>query len=68
VADKDLGQTEKAAADPKRFAAVVLDVDEAGDGQGSSVVTMQIGKDDAKLLAAAATDAVTVVQSGPGDR
>jgi hypothetical protein len=68
VANKDLGQTEQRTADPKRFAAVVLSVDEAGDGQGSSVVTMQIGKDDAKLLAAAATDAVTVVQSGPGDR
>lgn len=67
VADKDLGQTEK-ATDPERFAAVVLDVDEAGDGQGSSVITMQIGADDARLLAAAATDAVTVVQSGPGDR
>jgi hypothetical protein len=68
VANKDLAQTEKAAADPKRFAAVVLGVDEAGDGQGSSVITVQIGKDDAHLLAAAATDAVTIVQSGPGER
>ncbi|MEV0396520.1 SAF domain-containing protein [Polymorphospora rubra] len=50
---------------PARLSAVVLGVDLAGDGQGSTVVTLLLAAADAPLLAAAPSGGVVLMQTSP---
>ncbi|WP_212827267.1 SAF domain-containing protein [Polymorphospora rubra] len=56
-----------AATAPARLSAVVLGVDLAGDGQGSTVVTLLLAAADAPLLAAAPSGGVVLMQTSPED-
>ncbi len=51
---------------PVRLAAVVLGVDLAGDGQGSTVVTLLLDASDGPRLAAAPAGGVVLMQTAPG--
>ncbi|MFY1632350.1 SAF domain-containing protein [Solwaraspora sp. WMMB335] len=65
---RDGGQPDPAAtsaAAPDRLSAVVLGVDLAGDGQGSTVITLLLDASDAPLLAAAPAGAVVLMQTSP---
>jgi SAF domain len=50
---------------PARLQAVVLGVDLAGDGQGSTVVTLQLDAADAGRLAAAPAGGVVLMETSP---
>ncbi len=56
----------KATAAPTRLQAVVLGVDLAGDGQGSTVITLLLDASDGPRLAAAPDGAVVLMQTAPG--
>jgi hypothetical protein len=53
------------ASAPVRLAAVVLGVDLAGDGQGSTVITLLVDFTDAARLAAAPAGGVVLMQTSP---
>ncbi|GAA0490782.1 hypothetical protein Ade02nite_23500 [Paractinoplanes deccanensis] len=55
----------KATAAPTRLRAVVLGVDLAGDGQGSTVITLLLDASDGPRLAAAPEGAVVLMQTAP---
>lgn len=50
---------------PARLSAVVLGVDLAGDGEGSSVITLLLAASDAPQLAAAPSGGVVLMQTSP---
>jgi SAF domain len=56
------------ASVPARLSAVVLGVDLAGDGQGSTVVTLLVDAADAARLAAAPAGGVVLMQTSPEER
>jgi SAF domain len=56
------------ASTPARLSAVVLGVDLAGDGQGSTVVTLLVDSADAARLAAAPGGGVVLMQTSPEER
>lgn len=58
--------TAGSSSTPARFAAVVVSVEPAGDGQGSMVVTLLLSADDASTLAAAPDDGVVVMRGSGG--
>ncbi|MDG4790182.1 SAF domain-containing protein [Micromonospora sp. WMMD1102] len=65
---RDGGQSAPAAssaAAPARMSAVVLRVDLAGDGEGSTVVTLLLAASDAPQLAAAPSGGVVLMQTSP---
>lgn len=51
---------------PARLSAVVRGVDLAGDGQGNTVVTLELDASDAGRLAGAAAGGVVLMQTAPG--
>jgi hypothetical protein len=53
---------------PVRLTAAVLGVDLGGDGQGSTVVTLQLDSADAGWLAAAPAGGVVLMQTSPEDK
>ncbi|TCB91673.1 hypothetical protein E0H26_25440 [Micromonospora zingiberis] len=53
-------------AGPAEFPAVVLGVDLAGDGQGSTVITLLLKAADGPQLAAAPPGGVVLMQTAPG--
>ncbi|WP_245973013.1 SAF domain-containing protein [Actinoplanes lutulentus] len=59
---------DRATAAPTRIQAVVLGVDLAGDGQGSTVITLLLNASDGPRLAAAPEGAVVLMQTAPGGR
>jgi hypothetical protein len=50
---------------PARLSAVVLGVDLAGDGEGSTVITLLLSATDAPQLAAAPSGGVVLMQTSP---
>ncbi|MEV0611154.1 SAF domain-containing protein [Polymorphospora rubra] len=58
-------EASSAVTGPARLSAVVLGVDLAGDGQGSTVVTLLLAAADAPLLAAAPSGGVVLMQTSP---
>ncbi|MFD1325830.1 SAF domain-containing protein [Micromonospora sonneratiae] len=54
-----------AATGPARLSAVVLGVDLAGNGEGSTVVTLLLAAADAPQLAAAPSGGVVLMQTSP---
>ncbi|HWH00611.1 MAG TPA: SAF domain-containing protein [Pilimelia sp.] len=57
---------QSATVSPARVAAVVLGVDLAGDGQGATVVTLELARKDAAAVAGAPAESVMVMQIAPG--
>jgi hypothetical protein len=55
-----------ATSTPARLSAVVRGVDLAGDGQGNTVVTLELNASDAGRLAGAAAGGVVLMQTAPG--
>ena len=55
----------KAGAVPSRLMAAVLAVDLAGDGQGSTVITLLLNAGDGDRLAAAPAGGVVLMQTSP---
>jgi hypothetical protein len=55
-----------AGSAPQELNAVVLDVDLAGDGQGSTVITLLLDASDGASLAAAPAGGVVLMQTAPG--
>lgn len=59
------GTSTARGAAPTRLAAVVLGVDLAGDGQGSTVITLLLDASDGVRLAAAPSGGVVLMQTSP---
>ncbi len=59
------GGTGASTGAPRPIPAVVLGVDLAGDGQGATVITLLLDQTDAPRLAAAGSNAVTLMQTAP---
>jgi hypothetical protein len=57
-----------AGSAPQELNAVVLDVDLAGDGQGSTVITLLLDASDGASLAAAPAGGVVLMQTAPGGK
>jgi hypothetical protein len=55
----------KAGVTPTRLKAAVLDVDLAGDGQGSTVITLLLSTGDGDRLAGAPPGGVVLMQASP---
>lgn len=64
--DQPVSASSAAGTAPVRLAAVVLGVDLAGDGQGSTVVTLLLDEADGPTLAAASTGGVMLMQTAAG--
>ncbi len=60
------GSGDEGGARPVRVDAVVSGVDLAGDGQGSTVVTLELSADDAATVAGAPVGGVVLMQTAPG--
>lgn len=67
IATTNAGQVDAfEAVTPTRLSAVVRGVDLAGDGQGNTVVTVELDISDAGRLAAAVVGGVFLMQTAPG--
>jgi hypothetical protein len=60
------GSAGAGGATPVRVDAVVSGVDLAGDGQGSTVVTLELSASDAATVAGAPAGGVVLMQTAPG--